>query len=329
MTAMILTVSVAAAAATPSTVAAASSGPTTSSPSAPAPAMTRPSTSSFATTVATASTTTAAQAIIADAERHLGAPWVFGATGPNAFDCSGLVYAVFRETGYFSVIGNGAYRTATQMWNFFASRGRASTVNPQPGDLVIFGYGRHIGIYIGGGKVISTLITGVSINYVTSIYPAFTTYLHTGLNGVPAGGSAAAPAPAPSSAFTARTTTSVNIRTGPSTGYGVEFVASAGTSARILGLLNDSLGRTWAHVVFASGTKGWVSAWNTRITGYTTTVESVNVRSGAGTGYAIVGGAAAHARVYSYGSRTDAHDGVWLAISSSGTRWVAAWLTTP
>ncbi len=39
----------------------------------------------------TAASTNYAAEVIAIAKTHLGAPWVFGATGPYAFDCSGLV----------------------------------------------------------------------------------------------------------------------------------------------------------------------------------------------------------------------------------------------
>lgn len=73
-----------------------------------------------------------------------GDPYVWGATGPNAFDCSGLVkYSYNREGRYVP-------RTAQEQYNYSQ---HISYSNRRPGDLVFFGYGTrdifHVGIYTG------------------------------------------------------------------------------------------------------------------------------------------------------------------------------------
>lgn len=85
---------------------------------------------------------------------QLGKPYVYGAAGANAFDCSGLVQFAF---------GGNIPRTAY-------AQGLAGTpVNPanmQPGDLVYTSY--HIGIYVGNGKMVhaATPATGVILDDV-------------------------------------------------------------------------------------------------------------------------------------------------------------------
>lgn len=198
-------------------------------------------------TPATAATVSDASRVIAIAETHLGAPWVYGATGPYAFDCSGLVYSVFRQAGLLSVIGNA--RTATQMWNVFAARGQASPTNGQPGDLVIFGYGRHVGIYMGNGRVISTLVTGVGFSTIWNTYPRFTTFLHTHLSGVTTW-----------SAYH-YTTTYVHFRAGPATWYYIRATLAPETRVTIIGRAYDGYGRLWDEVRLANGAVGWVASW--------------------------------------------------------------------
>ena len=52
----------------------------------------------------------------------------------------------------------------------------------QIGDLVVWGHGSHIGIYIGDGKAISTLRNGVRVHGVFAVTARFTTYIHTGMS---------------------------------------------------------------------------------------------------------------------------------------------------
>ncbi|MGW4195434.1 NlpC/P60 family protein [Streptomyces sp. NPDC005004] len=87
-----------------------------------------------------------AAAAVAYAYRKLGSPYVWGATGPHAFDCSGLVQAAYRSAGI------SLPRTTYAQIN--AGR-RVSRSQLRPGDLVFFYSGvSHVGLYIGGGKMI-------------------------------------------------------------------------------------------------------------------------------------------------------------------------------
>jgi cell wall-associated NlpC family hydrolase len=115
--------------------------------------------------------------VIAIAEAQAGDPWVAGSTGPRAFDCSGLVFYAFKEAGLLKRIG-GSRRTASGYLHWFKAHGRASRVHPKPGDLVIWGGGEHVGIYVGNGKAVSALTSGVRVHKVKNTHPAFTTYLH-------------------------------------------------------------------------------------------------------------------------------------------------------
>ena len=124
-------------------------------------------------------TVAASTVVIALARTHLGARYQYGATGPHAFDCSGLVYRVFEDAGLGRRIDG--LESAAALYAHFRSLHRTSTRDPQPGDLVIFGGGSHVGIYIGGGKVIHAMISGVAITRVGAVYPSFTTYIHLGL----------------------------------------------------------------------------------------------------------------------------------------------------
>ncbi|MFI6977577.1 NlpC/P60 family protein [Embleya sp. NPDC050154] len=93
----------------------------------------------------TASSSKAAQAV-AFAKAQIGKPYVYGATGPNAYDCSGLVQAAYKSAGI------SLPRVTNDQ---FAADTRVSVANLQPGDLVFFYSGiSHVGIYIGDGKMV-------------------------------------------------------------------------------------------------------------------------------------------------------------------------------
>jgi cell wall-associated NlpC family hydrolase len=134
------------------------------------------------TSAATTATTTEAQQIIRIAKAQLGDPWHYGAIGPRSFDCSGLVIYAYRKAGMGKVIRSSSFRSARAIYLNFKRRGLASRHNPRIGDLVIWGGGTHIGIYIGRGKAISTLTNGVRIHGVFAVRARFTAYLHTGMS---------------------------------------------------------------------------------------------------------------------------------------------------
>ena len=102
-------------------------------------------------------------ALIAAAEAHLGKPYVFGAKGPNAFDCSGFVCAALRESGVKNISTNaqGLYNACTPV----------SLANAQPGDLLFFhstystsNTVTHVAIYCGGNVM---LHAGKPVQYTT------------------------------------------------------------------------------------------------------------------------------------------------------------------
>ena len=122
-----------------------------------------------------------ASQVISIAKAQRGDPWRYGATGPSAFDCSGLVIYAYKAAGDLRLIGNGRYRSAAALYKYFRDRGRTSRTRATPGDLVVWGSGRHIGIYLGSGYAISTLTSGVRIHRVNALRQPFTAYLRTGI----------------------------------------------------------------------------------------------------------------------------------------------------
>jgi cell wall-associated NlpC family hydrolase len=93
--------------------------------------------------------------IAADAAvSKIGSPYVYGAAGPSAFDCSGLVYWAHQQAGQtiprdsYGQLGGGAHIDAADI---------------QPGDVVIYNGGGHAGIYVGGGQVVHSSTEGVPV----------------------------------------------------------------------------------------------------------------------------------------------------------------------
>ena len=115
----------------------------TTSNSSSASVATKPSNSSSSTT--TSGTNANGGSIVSRAYSQLGKPYVWGAYGPNSFDCSGFVS--YCLTGSYSRLGT----TLTFM-------GWTRVSNPQPGDVVTTA--THCGIYIGNGQMIHAPHTG-------------------------------------------------------------------------------------------------------------------------------------------------------------------------
>lgn len=105
-------------------------------------------------------------AIVDFAYQYLGKEYVYGATGANTFDCSGLTSFVYRNAAGIEI--------GRTTWDQ-AGRGRpVSQAELQPGDLV-FTYGLgHVGIYVGNGNYINAPQPGeqVKISPVTSFNSA-------------------------------------------------------------------------------------------------------------------------------------------------------------
>ncbi len=86
---------------------------------------------------------------VGHAMSKIGAPYRWGATGPNAFDCSGLVSWAFKNAGV-SLPRNS--RAMSRVGRPVAKS------DLRPGDLVFFYRPvSHVGIYIGGGKVVNAV----------------------------------------------------------------------------------------------------------------------------------------------------------------------------
>ncbi|MGW0118173.1 NlpC/P60 family protein [Streptomyces sp. NPDC003327] len=102
----------------------------------------------------TAPTSRAEQAI-SFARAQLGKPYVWGATGPSGYDCSGLTQAAWRAAGV------SLPRTTYTQIN---AGQRVSRSQLAPGDLVFFYSGiSHVGLYIGGGRMIHAPRPGAPI----------------------------------------------------------------------------------------------------------------------------------------------------------------------
>ncbi|WP_347176560.1 C40 family peptidase [Candidatus Protofrankia datiscae] len=98
------------------------------------------------------------QKIVYLASLQKGKPYVYGAAGPNAFDCSGYSQYVFKQLGRYLP------RTAQQQYDASIHIPKAAK---QPGDLIFFGSPdniTHMGIYAGNGYMWAAPQTGRTIN---------------------------------------------------------------------------------------------------------------------------------------------------------------------
>ncbi|MFJ2259616.1 NlpC/P60 family protein [Streptomyces sp. NPDC087844] len=77
---------------------------------------------------------------------QIGKPYGWGAVGPSAYDCSGLTSVAWARAGH------PIPRTSQAQW---AGLTRVSLASARPGDLIIyFNDATHVGMYIGGGKIV-------------------------------------------------------------------------------------------------------------------------------------------------------------------------------
>ncbi|ABP52540.1 NlpC/P60 family protein [Salinispora tropica] len=107
----------------------------------------------------------AARTAIRTACAQVGDPYVFGSSGPNSFDCSGLTQYAYKAAGVYLTHYTGA------QWN----EGKAiSRSEARPGDLVFFSSPsnlHHVGLYLGNDQMVHAPRTGKpvmvgSINYM-------------------------------------------------------------------------------------------------------------------------------------------------------------------
>jgi cell wall-associated NlpC family hydrolase len=207
-----------------------------------------------------------ADRVIAIAVAERGSPWAYGATGPSAFDCSGLVTYAFRRARQLDAIGNGRYRSGRSLLHWARSH-HLTTSHGRRGDIAVWGNGSHVGIYLGRGLVVSTLVSGVRVTRVHALTTRFTTFISTGLSGSgPASArTATATAPAKPKVIARRTVAvaSLNLRSAPRLSARVTRVLDRGTRVGVVRSATDATGRTWYRVVVGSRV-GWVAGWLTR-----------------------------------------------------------------
>lgn len=126
------------------------------------------------TTISNIAVSSEAESVVEYAKQFLGVPYVYGGTSPSGFDCSGLVYYVYKEFGialervaYNQYYSNGTYVSKSDL---------------AVGDLVFFSSNSssvgHVGMYIGDGQFIHAssgscycvTISSLSESYYTARY---------------------------------------------------------------------------------------------------------------------------------------------------------------
>jgi cell wall-associated NlpC family hydrolase len=104
-----------------------------------------------------------AGAIVA-ARSQIGEPYLWGGTGPDAWDCSGLVRWAYTQTGIFLP------RTSRQQWNAGA---KIALADLRAGDLLFWAYDtsdpktiHHVALYVGGGRMVEAPRTGLDVREI-------------------------------------------------------------------------------------------------------------------------------------------------------------------
>ncbi|MCG2620770.1 LysM peptidoglycan-binding domain-containing C40 family peptidase [Arthrobacter sp. I2-34] len=116
---------------------------------APAAKAAQSDTSSFSVSAASVNikpVSASSSSIASLAKSMVGSPYVWGGTSTSGWDCSGFTKWVYAQHGI------SLPRVTTDQ-----AAALTPTGNPQPGDLVLQNGGSHIGIYLGGGQMVSAL----------------------------------------------------------------------------------------------------------------------------------------------------------------------------
>ncbi|MEN3535680.1 C40 family peptidase [Microbispora sp. ZYX-F-249] len=96
-----------------------------------------------------------ARRAVQTARKQIGDPYRYGATGPGAFDCSGLVQYAWRKAGV---------RLPRTTWSIRgAVRKKVSWGHFEPGDLIFTSGGGHVGMYVGHGKMVHAPHSGTRV----------------------------------------------------------------------------------------------------------------------------------------------------------------------
>lgn len=160
------------------------------------------------------------------------------------------------------------------------------------------------------GKVYEKVVRSAPLNYV-----------YSGLT--PLDGAPPPPPPAPTAKAFSVTASSLNVRSGPGTGYAIIGTVSSGQI-----YVSPEQSGGWNKIWYA-GNSGWCSgAYMSALSGVTVqkvTSSTLNVRSGPGTGYSIVGTARLDEMYYAHSSSA----GWWgICFGGSSQRWFSGGYTT-
>lgn len=125
-------------------------------PATISPASTTSDPSLATSTVSPSSPSGPIATVIAYAEAQVGKKYVFGAAGPDTFDCSGLVMMAYKQIGINLPHFTGLMLTAGKAVD------RSALI---PGDLVFPDF-HHVQLYVGGGQICEAADAGIPIRVV-------------------------------------------------------------------------------------------------------------------------------------------------------------------
>lgn len=114
----------------------------------------------------TAEAMLAREKFVTEVKKYVGCPYQLGATGPDCFDCSGLIYFVARES-----IGKQLPRTAKALYSYCRV---VPDSKKEVGDLLFFKTNNsgaavtHVGVYIGNNQFISAISDGPNTGVIIS-----------------------------------------------------------------------------------------------------------------------------------------------------------------
>ncbi len=105
----------------------------------------------------TGPTSSQADQAVAFAYAQIGKPYVWGASGPGSYDCSGLVQAAWAAAGL------SIPRTTYDQW---ASLPHIPMSDLQPGDLILYNGESHVAIYVGDGYIVDAPHSGAVVEKI-------------------------------------------------------------------------------------------------------------------------------------------------------------------
>lgn len=99
--------------------------------------------------------------VVRTAQSLIGSPYRYGGASPRGFDCSGLVYYAYGQTGMRVPRSTEAQYAATL---------QVRTGEAVPGDVLFFrieGKPSHVGIYVGDGRFVHAPSSGKQVGYAS------------------------------------------------------------------------------------------------------------------------------------------------------------------